>query len=89
MKWNKKGSIENVPTWAMLMVVSVAIVAIGGAVVSGIGSTQTAGSLAYNVTQSGGQGLGNLSGQFPLIGTIMGFAVVLGLVMATLYFRAK
>jgi hypothetical protein len=119
---NNKAQLHQLPSWTMMLVLGIVILAIGGSIVVGFQQTPQMGvsclggntlnttnglnqcynsstatgtdlsvvkPLGYNTTSLGGQGLGNISAQFPLIGTVLGFAVILSLVMGTLYFRSK
>jgi hypothetical protein len=66
---------------AIGFVVFVVTVSIGGAVLTGVQSGQTAQSVAANATGAGLTGIANLAGQSGTIGTILGAVIILGLLM--------
>jgi len=78
----KKGQLGNLTSNAIVMGVLIIVVAVMALVVSNVRDTQTANSLGYNVAQNGLTGFNNISGQFGLLGTIVIFSVVIGLVIA-------
>jgi len=51
--------------------------------------TVTAGSYADNITVDGLQGIGNTTAQFPTAGTILGVALLLGIVFSAFYMLQK
>lgn len=74
---------------AIAFVVYVVIVSIGGSVLTGIQSGQTANTAAYNATTNGITGIGNLSAQSGVIGTVLGAVVLIGLLMGAFYVKGK
>lgn len=68
----------------MLTIVIIAI-AIGADITTDIRDDSTAGSLVTNVSNSGLDALGNLSGQTGLIGTVIALSVVLLLLVVLLF----
>lgn len=72
---------------AIGFVVFVVTVAIGGSVLAGVQTGQTANSVAYNATGSGLTGITNLASQSGVIGTILGAVVIIGLLMGAFMVR--
>jgi hypothetical protein len=66
---------------AIAFVVFVVAVSIGGSVLSGVQSGQTANGVAYNATGYGLTGITNLATQSGTIGTILGAVIIIGLLM--------
>ena len=66
---------------AIGFVVFVVCVAIGGSVLAGVQTGQTANSVAYNATGAGLTGISNLAAQAGVIGTILGAVIIIGLLM--------
>ena len=67
---------------AVAFVVFVVTVSIGGSILAGVQSSQTAASVAYNATGKGLDGIANLAAQSPVIGTILAAVVIIGLLMS-------
>ena len=67
---------------AIAFVVFVVCVSIGGSVLAGVQTSQTANSVAYNATGSGLTGITNLATQSGVIGTILGAVIIIGLLMS-------
>ena len=74
---------------AIAFVVYVVITSVGGSVLTGVQSGQTANSVAYNATGYGLTGILNLSQQSGTIGTILGAVVMIGLLMGAFYIKGK
>lgn len=88
---------------AIAFVVYVVIVSIGGSVLTGIQGaqiTQNAGCIANptwvncstaasNASLNGLTGIGNLSSQSSVIGTVLGAVVLIGLLMGAFYVKGK
>jgi len=79
---DKAGQIGNLTSNAISFGVLIIIVAVVATVVTNVRNTQTVNSSAYNIGSSGMTGLENVSGQFGLMGTIIVFSIVIGLVIA-------
>ena len=75
-------SMEQAGMLAIGFVVFVVSVVVGGTVLAGIQATQTSGTTAYNASTSGLSGIKNLADQAPVIGTILGAVVIIGLLYA-------
>lgn len=78
MKEDKKG-IAALLTYAILVVAAVVVIGFGGQFLSQIQSTQTAASVAYNVTGFGLTGLATMGSYIPIIVGLLVLAVVLGI----------
>jgi len=74
---------------AIGFVVFVVTVAVGGSVLAGVQSGQTANSVAYNTTGYGLTGILNLANQSGTIGTILGAVVIIGLLMGAFVMRRE
>ena len=74
---------------AVAFVVFVIVVAVGGSVLSGVQTGQTANSVAYNATGYGLTGITNLANQSGTIGTVIGAAIIIGIVVGAFYFAGK
>ena len=79
----KKGAITlgDAGAMALTFVLFVIIVSVGGEILGGIQSGQTTNSVAYNITGTGLTGMTNLGNYSDTIGTIMGAAVIIGIVL--------
>lgn len=79
----KQGAISlgDAGAMALTFVLFVIIVAIGGDILSGVQSSQNTDSVSYNITSTGLDGLTNLGNYSDTIGTIMGAAVIVGIVL--------
>ena len=75
-------SLGDAAGMALAFVLFVVVVSVGGQVLAGIQSSQTANSVAYNATGYGLTGITNLSNQSGTIGTVIGAAVLIGIVIA-------
>ena len=74
---------------AVAFVVFIVTVSIGGSILAGVQSSQTANSTAYNATGSGLTGISNLAAQSPVIGTILAAVVIIGLLMGAFMSRQQ
>lgn len=71
---------------AVAFVVFVIVVAVGGQVLAGVQTGQTTNSVAYNATGYGLTGITNLANQSGTIGTVIGAAIIIGIVVGAFYF---
>ena len=74
---------------AVAFVVFVIVVSVGGSVLAGVQTGQTTNSVAYNATGSGLTGIANLASQSGTIGTVIGAAIIIGIVLGAFYFSTK
>jgi hypothetical protein len=65
------------------------ILVVGQTILVGVQGTQTAGTVAYGITGNATTGLFNVSGQLPLLGTILVFGAVIALLLAVFWFKGK
>lgn len=79
-------SLEQVPAVIMAMVLAAAIFVAGFLVIDGLDDDLTANSYAANATANVAESLDNVSGYLPVVGTIIGVALILGVVIAGFYF---
>lgn len=70
-------------------IVMVITVAIGGSVLTGVQSSQTANSAAFNATRDGLSGTTNFSSQMPVVGTILAAVVIIGLLLGAFVMRRE
>ena len=70
---------------ALGFVLFVVVVSVGGQVLAGIQTSQTTNSVAYNATGQGLTGITNLAAQSGTIGTVIGAAVLIGIVLGAFY----
>ncbi len=83
-----KGQAVNIGNIALIgttLVVAVLTLAFAGDVLSDINSDQTANSAAANISSNGLTGLLNVTGQLPSVGTVLGAALIIG-ILATAFF---
>jgi len=82
---NKKGfSLWQVPTVVITLVVIAVILSIGSTVVQDVRDDNTANSFAYNASDQGLKGLDKVAGWQDNIGTVIGAAVILTIILGTL-----
>ena len=87
-KLSKKGfNITEVPSLAIVLLVIAIVLGVGATILTQIQDTQTSGSLAYNVTQSGLDSQEDLSDWQSTWVVIVAAAVVIGIVGRYLFFR--
>ena len=79
-------SLGDAAAMALSFVFFVVVVGVGATVLTGIQGTQTSGTYAYNSTTSGLTGIKNLSDQSGVLGTIIGAAVIIGVLVSAFYF---
>ncbi len=81
-------SLGDASAMALSFVFFVVVLGVGATVLTGIQSTQTANSYAYNSTTSGLVGMKNLADQSGVLGTIIGAAVIIGVLVSAFYFAS-
>ena len=74
---------------ALAFVLFVVVVSVGGQVLAGVQSSQTANSVAYNATGYGLTGITNLANQSGTIGTIIGAAILIGIILGAFYIGSR
>ena len=79
-------TLEQVPAVIMALVLAAAIFVAGFLVVDGLDDDLTANSYAANATANIAEGMDNVSSYMPVIGTIIGVALILGVVIAGFYY---
>ena len=87
----KKGvlTLTQMPGAIILFAVAVIVTSVMAVVLTNIQSTQTTGSLAYNITGQGLTGLNTFAGFFNPIAVILAAVIIIGLIMsAFIYSRA-
>lgn len=83
MKLPKKGQlgIGDIPIIVRVMIVAGIFLAVGAIVLSNIDNTTVAGTAEDNAVKNASLGLLNIATNMPLIGTIVGLVIVLGVVL--------
>ena len=70
---------------AALAISGLVVVLLVGVIIN-VGATQT-GATASNITNQTLQGIGNITSQYPTIGTVIAMAVILGLIFTYVLYR--
>ena len=78
-------NLNDAAGMALAFVLFVICVSVGGSVLAGIQTSQTTNSVAYNATGYGLTGITNLANQSGTIGTVIGAAVLIGIVLTAFY----
>jgi len=93
MKLTKKGQVGNVlnalPGIAIAFVVAAVVFAVGLLITGDVGDDMTPLSVEANATEDAIEGMSNVTGKFPLFGTIIGAVVVITLIIGGLYFGRR
>ena len=85
---SKKGfNITEVPTLAVVLLVIAIVLGIGATILTQVQTTQTADTIAYNITQEGLEAQEDLSDWQGTWVVIVAAAVVLGIVGRYLFFK--
>lgn len=75
---------------ALVVVLSILTLAVGAIVLQSFSDTQTANSYAANITADGLTSVDNVSGQYPVAGTLIGIGVLLAAIAAAFsFFRMR
>lgn len=87
----KKGALtlDAGPNLVLMLGLMVLITAAVGLSVQAFQTSQTLNSASYNITGFGLTGLLNFSIQMPTIGTILGVALIIGIVVAAFAFGGE
>jgi hypothetical protein len=89
MNINKRGqavSLGNAPQIVLLLVLTVMITAAAALAVQSFRDSTTSNGWAYNISDDGLSGLGNLASQVPTVGTIIGVALIITVVVGAFAF---
>lgn len=92
MQKNKKGqavTLGGAPQIVLLLGLTVMIAAATALAVSSFRDSTTASGYAYNISDFGLQGLNNFSIQVPTIGTIIGVALIIVVVVGAFAFFGR
>lgn len=80
---NKKGmSLGEVPNAVIMLVLVGIVLTVGSIILTDLQADQTSGSGAYNASSNSIEGLEEVSSWQSTIGTILGAAVVIGIVVS-------
>lgn len=82
-------SLQEAASMALAFVLFVVVVSIGGQVLAGVQSSQTSGTVAYNATTKGLEGIKNLADQSGTIGVILGASILIGILISAFYFSRR
>lgn len=77
-------SVQQLSYFAILLVIATVIISIGAYTLSSIQTTQTANSIAYNVTGQGLTAMNNFGVWLPIIAVVIAAVVVIGLLVVYL-----
>lgn len=89
---DKKGqavTLGNAPQLVLVLGLAVMIAAATALAVNSFRDSTTANGYAYNVSQQGLVGLDNFSDQIPTIGTVIGVALIIGVVVGAFAFFGR
>lgn len=90
MKYMKGNlNLGDAAALAISFVVFVVVLGAGAQALTGIQSAQTANSTAYNITGQGLTGFWNLGNYSSTIGTILGAAIIISIVVGAFYLGMK
>ena len=90
MKLSKKGfQLTEVPALVIVFVVVAVVMGIGATILSQVQTTQTSGTLPYNITNQGLAAVSTLSGWQSTWAIIVAAAVVLGILGLLMYFKGN
>lgn len=70
--------------FGILVVIAAIVFGLGGTILGEIQTDQTAGTVAYNATNSGLEGISTLAGWLPLIALVIAAAIVIAVVVTFL-----
>lgn len=79
-------TLGNAPQLVLVLGLAVMIASATAVAVTSFRDTQTTGSDAYNISDSGLTGLSNFASQVPTVGTIIGVALIIGVVVGAFAF---
>jgi hypothetical protein len=79
-------TLEQIPSVVMTLVLAAAIFVAGFLVTDGLDDDLAANSYAANATDAIDEGMYNVTEYIPTLGTIIGVALILGVVIAGFYF---
>ena len=82
-------NLNDAAGMALAFVLFIVVVSVGGSVLAGVQTSQTSGSVAYNATQYGLTGITNLANQSGTIGTVIGAAILIGIVLTAFYVGSR
>jgi hypothetical protein len=90
LKENKKGlQLAQVPGVVVILVVVAIILSIGSTIVQDVRDDQTESNAAWNASNNGLLGIAKVASWQKTIGTVIGAAVVIGLVVGAFMFLSK
>ena len=89
LKSVKGFQLNQVPSIVIVLLVVAVVLGVGLTVLTQVQDTQTSGSLAYNATQEGMDGLTDLSEWQTTWAVIVAAAIVIGIISAYLFFGNK
>jgi protein-S-isoprenylcysteine O-methyltransferase Ste14 len=87
---NKKGqaiNVQSLASLAIILVVVAVVLGMGANILSQVQGTQTSGTVAYNATENGLQGLEQLSSWQETIAIVIAAAVIIGIITAFFTFQ--
>jgi hypothetical protein len=86
--YGKKGyGIRDLLPIALVLTVSIIAISIGADVVDNVQADQTSGTYAYNISESGLEGIGELGDWMPTIGLVVAASIVIGVLVYSFAMR--
>lgn len=90
LQTKKKGlTLGDIPGAVVILAISVIVLAVSISVLSTLQATQTVDSAAYNATGAGITGLSTFNDYWTLIGIVVVFSIILGLMVGFFAFRKR
>jgi hypothetical protein len=87
MKFKKGYGVTDLVPLIIVVVVVALVGGIGANILSSVQADQTADTQAYNASSAGLEGIGNFSGNLPLIATVIVSALLIGILVVA--FRTR
>jgi len=88
-KKGQAGIMDALPSIAIAFVLAAVVFAVGMLITSETGEEMDANSAEYNATQDAIEGMGNVTGKFPLFGVVIGAVVVIALIVGGFAINAR
>jgi glycerol uptake facilitator-like aquaporin len=82
------GALSALPTIAIIFAIAVITMSITATIVSDVRDTQTANTLAYNISTKGLEGQTKQANWLPTIGLILGAVIIIS-ILGMLYMKGK
>ena len=80
-KPNKKGQLSQLPQYGIIFIVVAITFVLGISLISSFGASQAAGSIGQNITNLTQDGIYQMAKQFPNLGMILIFAIIIAVLV--------